>query len=123
MATIHLSASARAWMDRRFVWAGGVTGVLGGLCCIGGAIAMATGLSALSFFTTLSDRYTAYFIAASAVIMLIWLGGQVAAFGFGRDGLRRAGTVLGRQALVMGAIYGLTLGLAVGAMRLAEVAL
>lgn len=123
MATIRLAASARAWMDRRFVWAGGLTGVLGGLCCIGSAIALATGLGALSFFTTLSDQYTPYFVTASAVVMLIWLGRRVGAFGFSRDGLRRAGTVLGRQALVMGAMYGLTLGLARGAMRLAEVAL
>ena len=122
MATIGIASAARQWLDRRFVWAGGLTGVLGGFCCMGGAIAMATGLGALSFFSTLSERYLPYLIAGSAAVMLLWLARQAAAFGFSRSGLRRAATVIGRQTVVMGLVYGATLGLAMGAMRIAEVA-
>ena len=120
MVALTRVRSGRDWLDRRFLWAGGLTGVLGGLCCIGGAIALATGLGALSFFSTLSDRYTPYFIAGSAAVMLLWLARQTARFGFSRSGLRRAASGIGRQTVVMGLVYGVTLGLAVGAMSLVE---
>ena len=123
MATrIFTLQAAREWLDRRFVVAGGVTGLLGGLCCIGGAIAMATGLGALSFFGTLSDRYSPYFIAGSTAVMLVWLVRQTREFGLSRRGLRLAAKSLGRQTLIMAVVYGVTLGLALGAMRVAEVA-
>lgn len=121
-ATTRPLSSARQWLDARFVYAGGLTGFLGGLCCIGGAIAMATGLGALSFFSTLSEHYTPYFIAASVAVMLLWLARQAAVFGFSKSGLRRGAAAIGRQTLVMGVIYGVTLGLAAGAMRIVEIA-
>jgi hypothetical protein len=113
-------SAPRAWLDERSLWTGGVGGLLGGLCCVAGAVALATGASALSSLTTWQDRFGPYFIAASIVLMVAWLARQVSSFGWSREGLRRAGQVVGRQALVMGVIYGATLGLTFAVMGLAE---
>lgn len=122
MASSAFIQSSRQWPDKRFVWTGGLSGVLGGLCCVAGALAMATGLSALSFLTTWQDRYGPYFITGSIVLMLAWLARQTASYGWTRPGLRHASRVIGRQALIMGAIYGVTLALTFAAMGVAEAA-
>jgi hypothetical protein len=110
----------RAWLDKRSVWVGGLGGALGGLCCVAGAVALATGAGVLSSLTTWQDRFGPYFIAASVLLMIAWLTRQANSFGWSRDGLRRAGQVVGRQALVMGVIYGATLGLTFAIIGLAE---
>ena len=110
----------RQWINRRFVWAGGLSGAMGGLCCVGAAIAIATGLGGLSFLTTWQERYTPYFVAGSIALMAAWLGRQVAMFGFNRAGLRRAARSIGRQAAVMGVVYSVTLALAFATMGVVE---
>lgn len=120
MARVISTSSAREWLDRRFMWIGGLTGLLGGLCCIGGAVALATGLGAISFLSTWEGRYTPYFIGGSVTLMALWLARRITMFGFTRSGLRRAAASIGRQTMVMGVIYGATLGLAFGTLALAE---
>ena len=105
----------RGWIDRRFLGVGAGSGVLGGICCVGSAVAMGLGVSALSFFGVWMERYQTYFIAGSAALMLLWLARVARPYGFTRDGIRRAGRVLGRHALIMGLIYVATLALTMGA--------
>lgn len=102
----------RTTPGRRRLLAGGVlSGLLGGLCCIGGAVAVGLGLGGVGFFATLMDRYQLVFIAASLAVMAAWLiraarvsGGQ------GRE-LRRTSRSLARHAVFMGGAYVVTLAL------------
>lgn len=90
----------------RFLAGGALSGLLGGLCCIGGAVAVGLGLGGAGFFATLMDRYQGLFIAASLALMTGWLLRTASA-----AGLRGAGRVLARQAVVMGGVYVVTLAL------------
>jgi hypothetical protein len=52
-------------------------GVLGGICCVGKAVAVGAGLGAASFLVTWMDRYQLYFVAASMGLLAIWLAGLI----------------------------------------------
>lgn len=112
------TSGLRGWVDRRFLGVGVGSGFLGGICCIGGAIAVGLGVSGLSFFGAWMERYQIYFIVGSAALMILWLARVARPYGFSRRGIRRAGRALGRHALVMGIIYSATLGLTMGAYLL-----
>lgn len=117
-----LRRPSRADSDGKSACAGGVSGLLGGFCCVAGAVATATSLGVLSFLTTWQDRYGMYFIAASVALMLAWIARQASSYGLTPQGLRRAAAGIGRQALVMGVIYGGTLAITFAAMRVAAAA-
>jgi len=106
------------WIDRRFLGVGVSSGFLGGICCIGGAVAVGFGVSGLSFFGAWMERYQIQFIVGSAALMILWLARVAKPYGFSRPGRVRAARVLGRHALVMGIIYTATLGLSMGTYRL-----
>lgn len=44
------------WFDRRVAGMGASCGILGGVCCIGKAVAVGAGLGASSFFVAWMDR-------------------------------------------------------------------
>lgn len=93
---------------------GFMSGALGGLCCIGSAVAVGAGIAGLSFFTTWMERYQLYFIAASVLIMLVWLWRTARTYGFSRFGLGAMIRGLRRRMVVMGVTYAVTLGIAFG---------
>jgi hypothetical protein len=91
---------------RRSAGTGLVSGLVGGLCCLGSALAISTGLGALSFFQVWMDRYQAYFLLGSATVMVtttVWMIRQ--------GGFRRSRRVLIRHAVVMLGVYILTFGI------------
>jgi hypothetical protein len=84
-----------------------LSGLVGGICCLGSALALATGLGALSFFQMWMDSYQVYFILASVSLMVlatVWILRQV--------GLRRARRMLVRHGVVMVMMYAVTFGTA-----------
>jgi hypothetical protein len=115
---VSRASAVRAWVDRRFLGVGAGSGLLGGICCVGGAVATGLGVSALAFFGVWMDRYQGYVVAGSAAVMLLWLARVAKPYGFSGPGLRQAARVLGRHALVMGVIYGVTLAVTMGVARL-----
>ncbi len=107
-------SETRGRFDRRFLGIGAGSGLLGGICCIGSAIAVGLGVSAISFFGAWMDRYQIYFIHVSVALMILWLVRTARPYGFSRQGIRLAARVLARQALVMTIIYATTLAVTVG---------
>jgi hypothetical protein len=104
--------SQRRWFDPRVLGVGAGSGLLGGLCCIAGAIAVGSGLAGLSAAGRLMDRYQPYLIAASVLMMTWWLLRTVRALGQRPSGRGRVGVVaraLGRQLAPMGVMYVATL--------------
>jgi hypothetical protein len=114
------TARLRGWFDKQSAQVGLGTGVLGGVCCIGSAVAVGAGVGGLSFFSTWVDRYQGYFIAGSVALMLVWLIRLGRRHGLSRRGLGRTARLLARHAVVMGAVYLIVLGLAAGAMQATE---
>lgn len=91
----------------RFARAGSMWGFAGAICCVGNAVALATGIGALSFFGVWMQRYQVYFILASLVAMtlaVVWM--------LRRYDRRAARRMLIRHAAVMAAAYVVTLGIA-----------
>jgi len=102
----------RRWFDPRNLGVGAGSGLLGGLCCIAGAIAVGSGLAGLSFAGRLMDRYQPYFIAASVVMMAWWLLRTLREPGrrpAGRGGVAAVTWAFGRQLVPMGVMYAGTL--------------
>ncbi|HET8642949.1 MAG TPA: hypothetical protein VFM37_13505 [Pseudonocardiaceae bacterium] len=91
----------------RFARAGSLWGLLGAVCCVGNALAVATGLGALSFFGVWMDQYQVYFVLASLAAMAAVLTWMIR-----RLGLRSAKRVVLRHAVVMVVAYVVTLGVA-----------
>jgi hypothetical protein len=93
---------------RRYIGTGTGFGILGGICCIGSAIAVGAGIGGLSFFTTWMNRYQMYIVLGSVAIMTAWLIRRAR-----RDGIRRGFAasirLIWREAVIMGAAYGITL--------------
>lgn len=85
-------------------------GLLGGLCCIGSALAFGAGIAGLSFFGTWMDRYKGYFVAASVLLMALWIGRLLRSHGLSRRGFRGAIKRVRRQVIVMAITYGVTPG-------------
>jgi hypothetical protein len=109
----------RRWTDLRSLRASLGSGLLGGVCCIASAITTAAGLGAAGFFTTLMDRYQLYFIIGSVAIMALWLLRHLRRQGISPLDFRAVTRTVGRQAIVMGVVYTITLGIAMAAVQLA----
>lgn len=107
---------------RRFFGAGLGSGLLGGVCCLGSALAIGASIGGLSFFGTWMDRYQIYFIVASALVMVLWMVRQVRRHTRGRGRGALATFVRGtwRQLVVMGAVYAVTLGIAMAVVTVIE---
>jgi hypothetical protein len=107
---------------RRFLGAGLGSGLLGGICCIGSAVAVGAGISGLSFFSTWLELYQPYFVAASMLVMVVWLVRQIRrhAHGGGRRALTAFVHGTWRQLVVMGVVYAVTLGIAMAAVAVVE---
>lgn len=108
----------RRWTDLQSLRASLGSGLLGGLCCIAGAITTAAGLGAAGFFTTLMDRYQLYFILVSIAVMVLWLLRHLRRQGTSVLDIRAIGRTVGPHAVVMGVVYGVTLGIAMAAAQL-----
>jgi hypothetical protein len=115
--TKHLGQAGHPGGYRRFLGTGAGSGLLGGICCVGSAIAIGGGVGGLSFFTTWMRHYQVYFIIASIAVMAAWLLRLVRVNGAGR-GLLAVASGIWRQALTMGAAYALTLAAAAAAAGL-----
>jgi membrane protein implicated in regulation of membrane protease activity len=92
--------------------------LLSGVCCIGGLVATAMGLGAAGFFGALMERYQLYFVLAGVAVMLLWLARRLRRTGTSPRDFRAVVRVLGRPALVMAVVYGLSLGIATGVVEL-----
>lgn len=103
---------------RRFLRAGLGSGLLGGVCCLGSALAIGAGVGGLSFFSTWMERYQVYFVVASVLVMVLWLVRQ--ARRHARGGFLAFARVIWRQLLVMGAVYAVTLGIAMAVVEIVE---
>jgi hypothetical protein len=57
----------------RAVLRGVLSGAVGGLCCVVGAVAVGLGLGGVGFFATLMARYQLYFMVVSAALMAYWM--------------------------------------------------
>ncbi len=102
---------------RRFLGAGLGAGLFGGVCCIGSAVAIGAGVSGLSFFSVLMERYQIYFVIASLLMMALWLFRQLRHARISGGSTAKAFLrAVWRQLAVMGAVYFVTLGLAVAAV-------
>lgn len=99
---------------------GVLSGLVGGLCCVIGAVAVGLGLAGASFASTLMDRYQVWAMAASLLLLAVWLVRTIRAARAvrPRPDMRRAGRVLVRHAAVMGATYAVTLLATVAVSRL-----
>ena len=102
----------RRWTDRRSLRASLGSGLLGGLCCITAAITTAAGLGAAGFFVTLMQRYQLYFILGSVAVMALWLIRHLRRQHISLLDFRAVLRAVGRQAIVMGVVYAITLGTA-----------
>jgi hypothetical protein len=119
--TVDLDTSTprwRRWTDLRSLRASLGSGLLGGACCIASAIATVAGLGAAGFFTTLMDRYQLYFILGSVAVMALWLLRHLRRQGISPLDFRDVARTVGRQAIVMGVVYIITLGVAMAAVQL-----
>ncbi len=91
---------------------GAGSGLLGGLCCIAGAITVGTGLAGLSAASRLMDRYQPYLIATSVLMMAWWPLRTLRQMGqrpAGRGRIAVMTRALGRQLAPMGMVYAGTL--------------
>jgi hypothetical protein len=102
----------------RFVRASLGSGLLGGICCIGAAVATAAGLGVAGSLTAVMESYQLYFILASVAVMGLWLVRHLRWRAISPLDLRAAARVVGRHALVMGMVYAVTLGVAMGIAQL-----
>lgn len=108
----------RRWTNLQSLRASFGSGLLGGVCCITAAVATAAGLGAAGFFTALMDRYQLYFILGSIALMALWLVFHLRRQGISVLDLRAVLRTVGRHAIVMGVVYAVTLGIAMGAAQL-----
>src|SRR5438128_3516615 len=115
-----LHGSRRSWFEGRVAGAGTCAGVLGGFCCIGKAIAVGTGLGALSFFGTWMQRYQLFFILASLGMLTLWFVGLIRTYGMTGHGLLVAARSSARHGLGCLGTYVVTLAVTMGAMAAAD---
>jgi hypothetical protein len=108
----------RRWTDVQTLRASLGSGLLGGVCCIAGAITTAAGLGAAGFFTTLMEQYQLYFIVGSVAVMALWLLRHLRRQGISLLDFRAVGRTVGRHAIVMGVVYVATLGIAMATTQL-----
>lgn len=96
-----------------------LSGLLAGVCCVTGALAVGLGLGGATFFTTVMDHYQVYFMLASLGVMAIMIARTIRRSGTGHRGLRTVARAVRRPVTVMATVYGLTLVVAFAASRAA----
>jgi len=102
----QLPVISRIWPERHSVEAGAGCGVVGGACCVGGAVVKGLGLASVASISSFVDAATPYFIAASIVLMAAWVFWLFRQTGYS---LKPFARTMVRHGLVMGSIYGVTL--------------
>lgn len=99
------------WPERHSAEAGAGCGLVGGACCAGGAVVKGLGLASLASVSSFTEAATPYFIGASVVLMLAWIGWLFRRSGFQIKPFTRT---LVRHGIVMGVIYAAVLGATMG---------
>lgn len=117
-ASVREVSRWRRWTNPQYLRASLGSGLLGGICCIGAAVATAAGLGVAGSLTAFMESYQLYFILASAVVMGFWLVRHLRRRGISPLDVRAAGKAVGRHVLVMGVVYLVTLGIAMGVAQL-----
>ena len=104
------------WPEHHSAEAGASCGLVGGACCVGGAVVKGLGIASVASISSFVSTATPYFIGASVVLMLAW-----ALWLFRRTGYRTRSfaRMMIRHGAVMAGIYAVTLG---ATMALASVA-
>lgn len=92
-----------------------LSGLLAGVCCVTGALAVGLGLGGATFITTVMDRYQVYFMLASLGLMAIMIARTIRRSGSGNRGIRAITRAVRRPVTMMVIVYGLTLVLAFAA--------
>ncbi len=95
------------WPERRSAEAGASCGLVGGACCVGGAVAKGLGIASVASISSFVGTATPYFIGASVLLMLAWAFWLFRQSGFQVKPFARGFL---RHGLVMGGIYGAVLG-------------
>ena len=95
------------WPQRHSAGSGAGCGLVGGACCVGGAVVKGVGIASVASVSSFVDSATPYFIGASIVLMLAWAFWMFRRVGFN---LGQFAPVIARHGVVMVGIYGVTLG-------------
>ena len=95
------------WPQRHSAGSGAGCGLVGGACCVGGAVVKGIGIASVASVSSFVDSAMPYFIGASIVLMLAWAFRMFRQVGFSPG---RFAPVVARHGVVMVAIYGVTLG-------------
>ena len=95
------------WPQRHSAGSGAGCGLVGGACCVGGAVVKGVGIASVASVSSFVDSATPYFIGASIVLMLAWAFWMFRGVGFN---LGQLAPVIARHGVVMVGIYGVTLG-------------
>ena len=95
------------WPQRHSAGSGAGCGLVGGACCVGGAVVKGVGIASVASVSSFVDSATPYFIGASIVLMLAWAFWMFRGVGFN---LGQFAPVIARHGVVMVGIYGVTLG-------------
>ncbi len=95
------------WPQRHSAGSGAGCGLVGGACCVGGAVVKGVGIASVASVSSFVDSATPYFIGASIVLMLTWAFWMFRQVGFSPA---RFAPVMARHGVVMVVIYGVTLG-------------
>jgi len=95
------------WPQRHSAGSGAGCGLVGGACCVGGAVVKGVGIASVASVSSFVDSATPYFIGASIVLMLVWAFWMFRQVGFNPG---QFAPVIARHGVVMVGIYGATLG-------------
>ena len=95
------------WPQRHSAGSGAGCGLVGGACCVGGAVVKGVGIASVASVSSFVDSATPYFIGASIVLMLAWAFWMFRQVGFSPG---QFAPVIVRHGVVMVAIYAATLG-------------
>ncbi len=95
------------WPQRHSAGSGAGCGLVGGACCVGGAVVKGVGIASVASVSSFVDSATPYFIGASIVLMLAWAFYLFRQVGFNPG---QFAPVVARHGVVMVGIYGVTLG-------------
>ena len=104
------------WPEHHSAEAGASCGLVGGACCVGGAVVKGLGIASVATISSFVETATPYFIGASVLLMLAW---AVWLFRRTRYQVKPFTRMMARHGAVMAGIYAVTLG---ATMALASVA-
>ncbi len=96
-----------AWPQRHSAGSGAGCGLVGGACCVGGAVVKGVGIASVASISSFVDVATPYFIGASLLLMLAWAVWMFRRAGFSPGAFA---PLMARHGVVMVGIYGVTLG-------------